>query len=173
MRAIIAIVFAALAAAPPAFAQPQLPNCQAAEHRGMDFWIGEWDAYRADNNALSGRSTITLIQSGCVIREQWTSEGQPFSGESYNIYNRVSGKWEQYWVSSTGNRTHYVGEPIENGVRLTTPVASALNPGAPAQFSRVTLTAQPDGTVLQRGESSADGQTWTLNYLLVYRRRER
>jgi hypothetical protein len=170
MRTFLAAL-AVIAFATPAIAQQRLPTCETAEHRALDFWIGEWDAYRADTNALSGHSTITSVQSGCVIREQWTSEGQPFSGESYNIYDRVSGRWEQYWVSSTGNRTHYVGGLIENGMQLTTPAASALSPGGAAQFSRVTLTAQPDGTVHQRGENSADGSAWTLGYLIIYRRR--
>lgn len=173
MRLLLALLAAfALVAPASAQQQQQMPTCEAAEHRALDFWIGEWDAHRADTNALGGRSTISSIQSGCAIREQWTSVGGPaFSGESLNIYDRVSGRWEQYWVSSTGNRTHFVGGPIENGMQLTTPTALALSPGAEPQFRRVTLTAQPDGTVHQRGETSADGQTWTLGYLLVYRRR--
>jgi hypothetical protein len=171
MRVLLAALAILIAPAPVSAQQPQLPNCEAAEHRALDFWIGEWDAYRADTNALSGHSTITSIQAGCVVREQWTSAGTAHSGESYNIYDRVSGRWEQYWVSSTGNRTHYVGGPIENGMQLTTPVPSATSASGTAVFWRVTLTAQPDGTVHQRGQNSTDGTNWTTNYLLIYRRR--
>jgi hypothetical protein len=173
MRIILAAFAIALAVAAPALAQtPQLPTCDAPEHRALDFWVGEWDAYRADNNQLNGRSSITRIEADCVILEEWTGVGSPaFSGRSFNVYDRVSGNWEQYWVSSTGNRTHYVGGPIDNGMRYTTPTATALAPGQPALFRRITLLRHEDGAVSQRGESSADGQTWALNYLLIYRPR--
>jgi hypothetical protein len=35
----------------------------------------------------------------------------------------------------------------------------------------MTFTKNPDGTVLQHGEQSADGQTWTTSYAFIYRRR--
>ncbi len=38
-------------------------------------------------------------------------------------------------------------------------------------YSRITFTNNPDGTVLQHGEQSADGQTWTTSYAFIYRRR--
>ena len=60
MRTLFA-AFATLALSTPALAQQQqMPNCEAAEYRAFDFWIGEWDAVRADNNAPAGRSSIRL-----------------------------------------------------------------------------------------------------------------
>lgn len=172
MRLHYAVLAAALLATPAlAQSQPALPTCEAPEHRALDFWVGEWEAFRADNGALSGRSSIRAEDRGCAVTEHWTSANAPFTGQSINLYDRVSGNWEQYWVSSTGNRIYFVGGPIENGVRMTTPEARPQNPGGPAVFSRVTLTSQPDGTVQQRGETSENGENWTVNYVLVYRRR--
>jgi len=169
MRTLFAAV-ATLALATPALAQQQTPNCQAAEYRAFDFWIGEWDAERADTHAPAGRSSVRSEDSGCVITEHWTSVGQPYSGRSLNIYDRASGKWEQFWVDSTGNRVRFVGGPTATGMQITTegPVFVAPNQQA---FSRITFTNSPDGTVLQHGEQSADGQAWTTSYAFIYRRR--
>ncbi|WP_395647818.1 hypothetical protein [Terricaulis sp.] len=173
MRLLFVTLIASVALTGHAFAQQQQapPNCSASEHRALDFWIGQWDAYRADNNVLAGHSSITSADAGCVIHEQWESVGQNagYAGQSLNIYNRVTGHWEQFWNDTTGTVTHYIGGPIAGGaVQMTT---ADEGPNAPARYNRVTFTPQSDGTVLQRGETSSDGQTWTLGYLLVYRRR--
>jgi len=149
---------------------PQTPTCEAPEHRALDFWVGEWDAFRADTNAPAGRSSIRREDAGCVITEHWTSIGGPYSGRSLNIYDRTSGRWEQYWADSTGGRTEFIGGPIENGMQLTTREPVPM-PGGAMHYSRVTLTARDDGSVLQRGESSPDGQEWTTRYAFIYRRR--
>lgn len=155
-------------ASPP----PPLPNCSAAEHHALDFWIGEWDAYRADNNHLSGRSSITSSDGGCVVNEHWTSVGAPFSysGRSLNTFNTSGGHWEQYWADSTGARVYFVGGVIAGGVvQMSTPAPSPSGPNGAMQWARVTFTPNADGTVTQQGDTSADGQTWTLNYRLIYR----
>lgn len=170
MRMFFAALVAALAS--PVFAQtPAPPTCGAAEHHAFDFWIGEWDAFRADNNAPAGRSSIRAEDAGCVITEHWISLGQPgYSGRSLNIYDRTSGKWEQYWVDSTGNRVHFIGGPTETGMRIATTAPVWVSPTQQA-YSRITFTRNPDGTVLQHGEQSADGQAWTTSYAFIYRRR--
>jgi hypothetical protein len=170
MRVFLAAL-AALALAAPALAQQQqLPRCEGDQFRAFDFWIGEWDAFRADNNAPAGRSSIRSEDSGCVITEHWTSMNVAYSGRSLNIYDRGSGKWEQFWVDSTGNRVHFVGEPTATGMRIATSAPVWVSPTQQA-YSRITYTDNPDGTVLQHGEQSADGQTWTTSYAFIYRRR--
>lgn len=168
---LLAIIFAACIHAPMALAQaPTRPTCEASEHRALDFWIGEWDAFRADTNAPAGRSSIRSEDSGCVITEHWVSLNAPYSGRSLNFYDRTSGRWEQFWVDSTGGRTHFIGGPIENGMQMTSGLTQPAGGGAPVH-NRVTFLARPDGTVLQRGETSADGAEWRLAYAFIYRRR--
>lgn len=175
-----ALVFAGWAAecayaqtqgASPLAAPP--PNCSAAEHHALDFWVGEWDAFRADNNRLSGRSSVTASDEGCVINERWTSVGAPlaYSGRSLNIFDRGARRWEQYWTDSTGARIYFVGGPIAAGaVQMSTPAPSPTGPNGALQWQRVTFTPNADGTLTQQGDASADGQTWTLIYRLIYRR---
>lgn len=167
LAAILAALALALPACASAQAQQQLPTCDAAEHRALDFWVGEWDAVRADTMAPAGRSSIRIEDRGCVITEHWTSLNAPFSGRSLNLYNRASGQWEQFWADSTGARIYFVGGPIPDGLQMT---ADSGADGA-QRYSRVTLIAREDGTVLQRGEASADGETWALTYAFIYRRR--
>lgn len=169
MRTLFAVA-ATLALSTPALAQQQAPNCQASEYRAFDFWIGDWEAFRADTNAPAGRSSVRAEDSGCVITEHWTSIGQPYSGRSLNIYDRASQKWEQFWVDSTGNRVRFVGGPTETGMRIVTETPITTAPGQQA-YSRMTFTNNPDGTVLQHGEQSADGAAWTTSYAFIYRRR--
>lgn len=150
------------------------PDCSAPEHRAFDFWIGEWDAYVRGTENLAGRSTITSEDGGCTITEHWRSQdGSGYTGRSINIYDRQTGRWEQHWVDSTGEITHFVGGPIEGGaMRLTDAanVRAGVNNGEPFQV-RMTFTPNADGTVRQHGESSADGVTWTSRYDFTYRRR--
>ncbi len=160
-----------LALATPAHAQqqqPARPNCEASEYRAFDFWIGEWDAFRASDNAPAGRSSVRSEDAGCVITEHWISLAQPYSGRSLNIYDRASQKWEQFWVDSTGARVHFIGGPTENGMRITTEAPVPVAPGRQA-YSRMTFTHNADGSVLQHGETSPDGQTWTTSYAFIYR----
>jgi hypothetical protein len=170
MRILLFALATLALAAPAAAQQQQLPTCEAAEYRAFDFWIGEWDAFRADTNAPAGRSSIRAEDGGCVITEHWTSLNAPYSGRSLNIYDRVSGKWEQFWVDSTGARVHFIGAPTETGMRIATQTPVPVGPGQQA-FSRITFTNNADGSVLQRGEQSADGQNWTTAYAFIYRRR--
>ena len=132
--------------------------------------ITEWDAFRADTNAPAGRSSIRAEDSGCVITEHWVSLNTPYSGRSLNIYDRVSQNWEQFWVDSSGNRVHFIGGPTESGMRIATAAPVFVSPTQQA-YSRITFTNNPDGTVLQHGEQSADGQSWTTSYAFIYRRR--
>ena len=55
-------------------------------------------------------------------------------------------------------------------MRITTETPVTVAPGQQA-YSRMTFTNNADGTVLQHGEQSADGQTWTTSYAFIYRRR--
>jgi hypothetical protein len=173
MRTIILAFAALIAAAGCATAQqtPPSPTCAAPEHRAFDFWIGEWDAYVTGTENLAGRSSIKSEDSGCVITEHWTSvQTGTFTGRSLNLYDRASGHWEQFWVDSTGELTHFVGGPIADGMRLVD-AANITATQATPQHTRMTFTANPDGSVRQFGESSPDGQTWTADYDFTYRRR--
>ncbi len=149
----------------PAHAQDAPPpDCSGSEYRAFDFWLGAWDAYITGTETLAGRSTIAAADKGCVITEHWRSQRADYSGRSLNIYDRGSGRWEQFWVDSQGVLVHFIGGRIENGMQLT-----AAPRAAGGQSSRMTFTRNADGSVRQFGEVSSDGAAWTAEYDFTYR----
>ncbi|MGE0045383.1 MAG: hypothetical protein AB7J28_08075 [Hyphomonadaceae bacterium] len=149
--------------------RPAPPTCDTPNHRAFDFWIGEWDAYVTGTENMAGRSTIAREDAGCVITEHWRSQRVTYSGRSLNMYDRITGRWEQFWVDSTGNITHFIGGAHEGGMRLV--AEDDVGPGqATPVFNRMTFTPNPDGSVRQHGEQSSDrGATWTTSYDFTYR----
>jgi hypothetical protein len=155
----------------PTATPQQQPDCRTPAHRAFDFWVGEWDVYVTGADTLAGRSTIAAEDNGCVITEHWRSQRAPYTGRSLNIYDRATGHWEQFWVDSQGDITHFIGGPTENGMRLT--AEDDVGPQNPAPvFNRMTFTHNSDGSVRQHGEVSSDrGRTWTTRYDFTYRKR--
>jgi len=134
--------------------------------REFDFWIGEWDAKNAQGVTV-GSSSIQLILGQCVIFENWTTPVS--SGKSFNIFNTSDKKWYQTWVSDKGTLTHYIGGLINGKMVLD---AESTSNGQKV-INRMTFSRQPDGSVRQHGESSADGgKTWTTTFDFMYVRKK-
>jgi hypothetical protein len=172
LAAIATIGCASAQTAPAAPATPPPPACTSPQHRAFDFWIGEWRAYVTGTENLAGLSTIAREDDGCVITEHWRSQRSGFTGRSLNIYAADTGHWEQFWADSSGNITHFIGAPIENGMQLTAEDDHVAGAPVPV-FNRMTFTRNADGSVRQFGEQSTDrGQTWSAQYDFTYRRAE-
>jgi hypothetical protein len=145
-------------------------------HRAFDFWLGTWDVRPAGapDTAPPSENVITLEHEGCVVVEHWKSVGGG-TGSSFNIFDPTRGKWYQTWVDSTGGLHEYRGNPDEKGNMI---FSEGDTPGGPGQPSRVPTRLSffrlgPD-RVRQLSEISPDGgNTWTVNYDLVYVRRRR
>lgn len=154
---------------PPAQpAPPQPPACTTPEHRQFDFWIGRWDVYRADNNALVAHSLIERMYDGCAIRENWMPHGRA-GGGSLSNYNRAHRRWHQTWVDSANSYAVFVGG-MEGEAMVITGTWYGINGPGTSSLARMTYTREPEGAVLQRVDTSADGgRTWTQNPGLLYR----
>lgn len=164
-------VVSVLAALPSAAAQQPTskPACDTPEHRAFDFWIGEWRAYVTGTDDLAGLSTIAREDGGCVVTEHWRSQRSAYTGRSLNIFNAETGHWEQFWVDSSGDITHFIGNPMPDGMQLT--AEDDVGPGQPTPiFNRMTFTRNPDGSVRQHGQASTDrGKTWVDRYDFTYK----
>ncbi len=94
----------AQAAGSPAPTPPPRPDCSAAEHRQFDFRVGDWDVVPNGAPPKPGqrpaRNTVTKIENGCVLLEQWNAVTN--TGQSFNIYDRSRGQWHQTWVDNAG-----------------------------------------------------------------------
>ena len=135
-------------------------SCAAAEYHQFDFWAGRWDVYNAKGQ-LVARSLIEPVY-GCGIRENWMPLNKP-GGGSLSIYVPASKRWEQFWIDSSGSRVLFTG-----GWNGSAMVISGKW-GAP--LVRMTYSKQPDGSVRQFGEQSADdGKSWQPGFDFIYRR---
>jgi len=143
------------------------PTCDAPEHRQLDFWVGSWDVTTGGKEA--GANLVTREESGCLIHEHWKG-AQGGTGQSLNFYNREDGAWHQVWVSSTGNVLDLTGH-YANGT--LTYMGESRQPDGSTLRHRLSFRANPDGTVRQLWETSADGgTTWTTSFDGLYTKRK-
>lgn len=125
--------------------------CRArAEHRGFDFWIGQWDVSAAGQTA--GSSDVRLILGDCVVFENWESAAG-MSGKSFNFYDAGERHWRQIWVDDTGSVIEFTGQ-IVDGAMLYTATTRDPDSGEETRH-KLTFTANEDGTVRQLWEQSA------------------
>jgi hypothetical protein len=151
-------------------------NARPCEHdpiyRQFDYWLGTWDVRPNGSPPETPPATnvITRIHSGCVLLESWTAPGQ--TGQSFNIYDRVAGKWHQTWVDSTGGLHEYWGGLKDGNMVFEGDIPVPGGRGG-RMHTRLTFFRRPDGSVRQYSERTSDGgKTWQVNYDLIYTRRQ-
>lgn len=137
---------------------PRAPqDCSSSDHRAFDFWLGEWEV--TANGSLAGQNLITSTQGGCILHEHWTGTGGS-TGESFNFYDRSTGKWNQLWIDAQGNVLRLEGGFEEGSLRLAG-TTRGRNGGSTLQ--RLAFIPRSDGSVRQLWESSTDGGvTWVV-----------
>ncbi len=152
--------------------QPPVSPCSSNPvYRQFDFWIGEWEAF-GTNGVKRGDSKVEKILDSCVILENWTATQVNYKGKSYNTFNAITGKWQQYWVDNAGGVTEYFDGHFENG-RMTVQTANVKQPDGTFKIARMIFTKLGEDKVRQLGESSVDeGKTWQVNFDLEYRRKK-
>lgn len=103
-------------APPVAIAKP----CEGADHRQLDFWIGDWSvavhsrATPTSDTWTDQRGTqhVTPTLSGCAIEEHFSADPPaPWSGRSFSAFDAITKKWRQTWVDDSGGYLVFVGGP--------------------------------------------------------------
>ena len=144
--------------------------CEADPNfRRFDFWVGDWDVQQTGvpRAPVGASSHVERVLNGCVIFENW-EPGPGGAGKSFNIYNTVTRKWEQYWVDATGRITHYFGEFHDDGNLYYE--ADQFGTGNKV---RMTFFNQGPDQVRQLGHLSTDGgKSWTVSFDLTYLRKK-
>lgn len=140
-------------------------------YHAFDFWIGEWDVQPTGQpRAPIGQGATSVIEAqldGCVVQENWLPQG-PGAGKSFNIYNRQTKQWEQYYVDARGTITHYKGTFHEDGNLYYEADQFGSN-----QRIRMTFFNQGANQVRQLGHISTDGgKTWNVTFDLTYVRKK-
>ena len=154
--------------------QAQTPQqkapCSDPVYRHMDFWIGDWEVTNPKGDVV-GENRIEQILGTCVIMENWTGKGGSV-GHSFNIYNRVTERWEQTWVDNGGNVFYFHGNWDEEKGELAYFSETKTAKGVPVLY-RMVFTPQEDGTVKQLWEASIDtGREWNTLFNGTYRKKK-
>lgn len=163
--------WAALAQSAPPSASAAVPQpCAAADYRAFDFWIGEWDVYPNGGDKLVATSSIEAMFGGCAIRETWKPKSGA-GGGSFSHFDRNQRRWRQMWVDGFGGRVDFDGGAVDGKMVLTGLWRDAAGRGKDA-LTRMTYSANADGSVRQHGEQSVDhGLSWTTSFDFIYRPR--
>lgn len=152
-------------AAQTAIAQPTPPPLPPESHQ-FDFWIGEWSVTNPDGKA-AGESRIESIANGYGLLENWTGAGGGI-GKSLNTWNAAKKQWQQFWVGGGGSVLELSGGLVNGHMVLS----AEHDVRGQRMTERITWTPNPDGSVRQHWEQSADGgKTWTTAFDGLYRRK--
>jgi hypothetical protein len=167
IRRLMSAGLASLAMAPAiAQAQKAPPRCDGTEFRRFDYWVGNWEVTAGGRPA--GSNLVTLEEDGCVVHEHWKG-ARGGTGQSFTFYDRRDGQWHQMWVSNSGAALYLSGAFDGSTLNLegTTPQADGSR-----LLNRLSFHSNPDSTVRQLWETSADGgKTWTPVFDGLYRKR--
>ncbi|NNF20170.1 MAG: hypothetical protein HKN61_10360, partial [Flavobacteriaceae bacterium] len=102
----------------PLNAQEDNCACCSVIYEAFDFWLGEWEV-TGKQGAVLGTNRITKVEDGCALREDWQSANGTFTGTSLNYYDKSGGSWKQLWVDNSGNQLDLSGNPVKNGMVLS------------------------------------------------------
>jgi hypothetical protein len=146
------------------------PKCAAPEHRQLDFWLGDWDAYDlADANKRVARNRVDRILDGCALREVY-EQTDGLVGESFSLYDASRKVWHQTWVTNRGQLLILEGKSRDGRLTLTGTQPAA---GGGVQTIRAVWYPQGDG-VRETAEISSDsGKTWKPLFDIMFRAHKR
>jgi hypothetical protein len=141
---------------------PPASICQEDSHfSDFDFWLGEWRVTGRQDGSFAGENSISKVEGGCVVQENWTGAGGG-KGMSINYYNPDTEKWRQVWIAAPGYIIDIEGG-LTNGSMVL--VGTILNYKQKVKHPfRGTWTPNDDGTVRQFFEQLSEKekvwQTW-------------
>ncbi|MBT8114738.1 MAG: hypothetical protein KJP04_05135 [Arenicella sp.] len=149
------LIIVLLAGSQPVFSQDKPVACSSSEHSQFDFWLGEWSVSTPDGKP-AGVNSISKIEDGCAIRENWASASPGYTGTSYNFYNQREKHWEQLWLDNQGGFLKLSGK--RKGRQMILQSAPVDNKQGVKVIQRITWTANEDGSVRQLWEVVAEGK---------------
>ncbi|MEM9363958.1 MAG: hypothetical protein AAGA43_15060 [Bacteroidota bacterium] len=141
--------------------------CCTKNHSAFDFWIGEWVVTNA-NGSPAGENIIQKQEQGCILRENWTSAKQGYTGTSINFYNQVSQQWEQLWVDNSGGFLKLKGNRVGNTMVMSS--EEFIREGKTLK-NRITWFKNEDGTVRQLWEVLEGKEVVSVLFDGLYKRK--
>ena len=144
------------------------PCEQIPEFNQFDFWLGDWEV-RTPDGSLAGHNTISKVQGGCAIQEQWRSASGA-SGTSTSFYIPSRDQWRQIWAGSNGTLIDMTGGMIDGELSMEGTIEYARI-GRVVAF-RAVWSVNPDGSIVRQRMEEFDVATagWRLWFDGFYRR---
>lgn len=139
--------------------------CSDERARQFDFWVGDWTV--SSKGKVVGHNSISSIQGGCTLLEEYHVENGPYEGKSFNYFDLGDEQWHQVWVDNGGLRLHLAGG-ISDGKMI---MSGERRRGEETIVDRITWHNNADGTVRQVWDVSKDGgETWSNAFDGLYER---
>lgn len=158
----------ALAALLASSAATAATPCGDPKSREFDFWLGAWEVSLREGGKLAGWNDVVAILDGCVLQESWRGASGS-AGTSLNFYDTQRRRWRQLWVWREGTTLELEGEYRDDRMVLA---GESVEPDGKRKQNRITWFDNPDGTVRQLWETSADGgKSWAVEFDGLYRAR--
>ena len=143
----------------------QSPPCSTPEFRQFDFWLGDWDAFHADNSTTAvARVRVDRILDGCVLLEDY-QDTKGSKGQSFSIYEASRKTWHQTWVTNHG-RLLIIEGAFQNGEMS---MVGVDHPNGQERHVRGTWKPIPGGVSEIAATSTDGGNTWNPWFDLVFR----
>jgi hypothetical protein len=143
------------------------PGCSAPGYRLFDFWVGDWDAYDAeDTTTPAARAHVDLVAAGCAVHELY-EQSDGLIGDSILSFDAVRQQWQQTWVTNFGALMVLRGQ--FNGRTVLLEGEMHFRNGKTA-LQRITW--KPDGSGVRESseESRDDGKTWSPGFDVIFRK---
>jgi ketosteroid isomerase-like protein len=146
---------------------PMSEHCADREYRRLDYWVGDWDVYEADDRAKAvARARVEVIAGGCALRELY-EQTDGLVGQSLTTYDAARKLWHQSWVTNRGQLLTIEGRFDGDRLALEGPLRSAEG-----RESIVRGIWVPDGEAVRETARTSDdgGATWRPLFDVVFRR---
>ena len=111
---------------------------------------------------------IDKVQDNCILRENWTSATQGYTGTSSNFYNSNTDQWEQIWLDNQGGSLHLKGNRKGNQMILQSD--EFKNDKGEPFFHRITWTLNDDGSVRQYWETITNNKEIVVAFDGLYKK---
>jgi hypothetical protein len=164
MACVVVLTFAGAHAG--SAAEPISASCATPEHRRLDFWAGDWDAFDVGGaDKPVARTHVDFILGGCVLRELY-EQADGVVGQSFTIYDASQKSWHQTWVTNRGALLQIDGR--FQGASLTMQ-GRRIGSDGKEQTVRGVWTPQEGGVREIAHTSSDGGKTWQPWFDILFR----
>lgn len=146
-------------------------NCEAAEARQLDFWVGEWKLTWDEGRlfeAGEGTNVVRPVLGGCVIMETFRYPEGAYYGSSVSTFNPNTGQWHQTWVDNYGGYLDFTGGPQDDG---STILSRQFEHEGQTIAQRMVFHNVAEDSLDWNWERSTDGgETWETLWAIHYER---